>query len=87
MHGVPQKYRHRGHVVVLPVTLTKERDGRWSADVPLLVGCTTWGRTWKDAFTHAKEAVEGYVAVLLENGRNIPTSSKVPRGPVIVLDV
>lgn len=72
---------------VLPVELTEEEDGRWSAEVPLLPGCATWGESWQEALRHAKEAAEGYIAVLLEDGRAVPSPRDLPRGPLIIAEV
>lgn len=79
--------RSRTRSFVLPVELTKECDGRWSADVSPFPGCATWGRTWQEALRHAKEAAEGYVVVMLEAGRSVPSMTKVPEGPVIIAEV
>ena len=47
-------------------------DGYWVAECPSLPGCITQGKTRKDALENAREAIEGYIAVLKEDGLPIP---------------
>lgn len=48
------------------VLLTPEVDGRWTAEVPALPGCVTWGKTKEEALERVKEAVALYLEVMLE---------------------
>jgi predicted RNase H-like HicB family nuclease len=59
------------------VILVREEDGRYSAYVPALKGCMTWGETIPEALHMAEEAIEGFIAVLSEQGKPIPTDSSV----------
>ena len=43
------------------IVLTKEDDGRWSAEVPILTGCATCGDTQEEALTNIHDAVEAYI--------------------------
>ena len=43
----------------------------WAA-VPALPGCFTDGRTLPETLSNAKEAIELYLSVLIEDGRAIP---------------
>ena len=54
------------------VLLTPEADGRWTAEVPALPGCVTWGKTKEEALERVKEAVALYLEVMLEEGKQIP---------------
>lgn len=49
-------------------------DGRkaFSVHFPQLPGCNTWGLTYEEAMSNAREAVELYVRSLLEQGDTIP---------------
>ncbi|BCV20342.1 type II toxin-antitoxin system HicB family antitoxin [Moorella sp. Hama-1] len=38
------------------VILIPEDDGRWTAEVPTLPGCATWGSTQQQALERIKEA-------------------------------
>jgi antitoxin HicB len=40
--------------------------------VPALPGCITWGETIEHAMEMAKEAIEGYIEVLKEEGEPVP---------------
>ena len=46
--------------------------GYWVAECPSLSGCISQGRTRQEAITNIKEAIEGYVASLEEDGLPIP---------------
>lgn len=41
------------------VILILEDDGRWTAEVPSLPGCVTWGNTQQQALERIKEAKIG----------------------------
>jgi predicted RNase H-like HicB family nuclease len=57
---------------VFPVELEQDEDGRWSASVPLLPGCATWGRTEEEALRSLQEAARAYLEVLLEQQGSLP---------------
>jgi antitoxin HicB len=42
------------------VVMLRERDGRYSAVVPALPGCATWGETLPEALKMAEEAILAY---------------------------
>ncbi len=46
------------------IILENEEDGRFSAHVPSLPGCHSWGETREEAITNTREAIEGYLEVL-----------------------
>lgn len=54
------------------IILRKEPEGIYTVFVPSLPGCITWGNTVDEAINMAKEAVEGYIAVLKEENEIIP---------------
>ena len=54
------------------IVLRKEPEGAYAVMVPSLPGCITWGETVEHALEMAKEAIEGYIAVLEEEGETIP---------------
>ncbi|MFN4285219.1 MAG: type II toxin-antitoxin system HicB family antitoxin [Lacibacter sp.] len=56
----------------LRIVLRKEADGNYTAIVPSLPGCITWGDSVETALQMAREAIEAYVAVLEEEGEPIP---------------
>ncbi len=57
---------------VFRVEMEQDEDGRWSASIPTLPGCGTWGETREEALGSLKEASQAYLDVLIEDGRPIP---------------
>jgi predicted RNase H-like HicB family nuclease len=47
-------------------------DGYWIAECPSLPGCLSQGETKERAIVNIKEAIEGYLAALKEDGLPIP---------------
>ena len=47
-------------------------DGFWIAECPSLPGCISQGETKQAAITNIKEAIEGYIAALKEDGLAVP---------------
>ncbi len=47
-------------------------EGGYIVSVPALPGCVTQGDTFEEAVTMIKDAMEGYLAVLKEEGKDIP---------------
>jgi predicted RNase H-like HicB family nuclease len=71
------------------VELVQEEDGRWSAGVPALPGCATWGYIREEALRNARDAVEAYVRDLRKVGEEIPkdTALEVIDEPVVAVTV
>jgi antitoxin HicB len=63
------------------VVLRPEEGGGYSVFVPELPSVATQGETREEALEMAKEAIEGYLEVMQEEGLPIPT---VERGQVAV---
>ena len=59
------------------IVLRKEPEGSYTALVPSLPGCITWGETVEQAIAMAKDAIEGYIAVLQEDGGLIPDDNDI----------
>jgi predicted RNase H-like HicB family nuclease len=47
-------------------------DGQWVAECPTLPGCISQGKTKEDAIGNIREAIEGYVTALKEDGLPVP---------------
>jgi predicted RNase H-like HicB family nuclease len=58
------------------IVLRKEPEGVYTALVPSLPGCITWGDSVEHALEMAKEAIEGYIAVLKEEGEPVPDDNE-----------
>lgn len=54
------------------VLIYRGEDGYWVAECPSLPGCVSQGRTREEAVTNIREAIEGYVLVLKEDGLPVP---------------
>lgn len=54
------------------VVIYPGEDGFWVAECPSLPGCISQGRTRTEAITNIREAIEAYVAVLEEDGLDVP---------------
>jgi antitoxin HicB len=51
----------------------KPREGDYTALVPALPGCVTYGRGLREAREMAKDAISGYIASLRKHNDPIPT--------------
>ena len=57
------------------IILHRDEDGYWVAECPSLPGCATQGGTKAEALENIREAIEGYIEVLKEDGKEIPDDS------------
>ncbi len=48
-------------------------DGYWIAECPSLPGCVSQGATREEAIRNIREAIEGYVLALEEDGLPVPS--------------
>jgi predicted RNase H-like HicB family nuclease len=62
------KARYRYNIMLRP-----EPEGGYTALVPALPGCVTYGRTVDEAREMAKDAIAGYIASLRKHKDPIPT--------------
>ncbi len=53
--------------------LEPARDGTWSAYVPDLPGCTSFGVTQEDVARNVREAVSGHIEVCATLGKPYPS--------------
>lgn len=58
------------------IVLRKEADGTYTAIVPALSGCVTWGENIDHALEMAKDAIKGYIEVLQEEGELVPDDNE-----------
>lgn len=61
------------------VILKPAEEGGYTVSVPDLPGCHTEGETVEEALAMAKDAIEGYLQVLADEGRPLPTPSRYER--------
>jgi len=60
---------------VLRVVLKEEEDGRWSASIPALPGCSSWGYSQQEALQNIKDAAEIYLEDMIDAGEELPQPS------------
>jgi predicted RNase H-like HicB family nuclease len=58
--------------------LERANDGTWSAYVPDLPGCTTFGPSREEAARNIREAIAGHLELMRETGERIPEPSSSP---------
>ncbi len=61
------------------VVLQPEPEGGFSVSVPDLPGCHTQGETVEEALAMARDAIEGYLEVLEDEGRPLPEPARIER--------
>lgn len=61
-----------GKILKYTAVFEPAEEGGYLVSVPALPGCLTQGETIKDAREMAKDAIEGYLAVMKEEGLEIP---------------
>ena len=74
---------------VFRIELVEEEDGRWSAGVPVLPGCATWGSTQQEALRNIHDAAEAYIRDMQTAGEKIPQDAptQVIDEPVVAVTV
>jgi antitoxin HicB len=58
------------------IFLRPEPEGGFTAIVPALPGCVTYGRTLSEAKNMAKDAIRGYIESLKKHKEPIPTDDE-----------
>ena len=54
------------------IILYPGEDDYWVAECPSLPGCVSQGRTREEAILNIREAIQGYIAALEEDGLQVP---------------
>jgi predicted RNase H-like HicB family nuclease len=54
------------------IILYPGEDGFWVAECPSLPGCVSQGSTREEAIQNIREAIQGYIAALEEDGLQVP---------------
>lgn len=76
--------------LILKVALREEDDGRWSASVPALAGCSSWGYSKQEALENIKDAAEIYIEDMADASEKLPISSfalEVIEGPAVAVSL
>jgi len=64
---------------ILEASVEHEEDGRWSAWIEALPGCTTWGYTQEEALETLREAARLYIADMIVVDQQIPEGIAVTK--------
>ncbi len=59
------------------IMLRKEPEGGYTAFVPSLPGCVTYGKTIDEAVKMTREAVELYIKSLIKHNEPVPSEEEV----------
>ncbi len=79
--GLVKSYIFHAHV-------QREEDGRWSAWIEALPGCTAWGYTKEEALEALKDAAELYIQDMIEAGEGLPKEGvQVVEAPVVAVNL
>jgi predicted RNase H-like HicB family nuclease len=54
------------------IVLYPGEDGYWVVECPSLPGCISQGKSKEEAIENIKEAIEGYIAALQQDGLPVP---------------
>jgi predicted RNase H-like HicB family nuclease len=76
--------------LILKVALKEEEDGRWSASVPALAGCSSWGYSKQEALENIKDAAEIYIEDMADASQELPISPgtlEVIEGPAVAVSL
>ena len=73
---------------IFRTAMEQEDDGRWSAWIHALPGCTAWGHTKQEALGAIQDAAEVYLADMLEAGEELPKEGvEVVEEPIVAVTV
>jgi antitoxin HicB len=74
---------------VFRVELLEEEDGRWSAGVPTLPGCATWGFTKEEALQNIRDAITAYIRDMQSVGEQIQqdAATQIIDEPVVEITI
>lgn len=63
--------------MIYPVAVHKDDNSEYGVTVPDIPGCFSAGATISEALREVKEAIIGHLAILAEDGEDIPVPSEV----------
>ena len=73
---------------VFEARVQEEGDGRWSAWIDALPGCTAWGYAREEALEALQDAAELYIQDMIEEGEELPKEGvQVVKSPVVAVNL
>ncbi|MEW6667637.1 MAG: type II toxin-antitoxin system HicB family antitoxin [Thermodesulfobacteriota bacterium] len=76
--------------IIFKVDLTSDEDGRWSAAIPSLPGCSSWGYSQQEALANIRDAAEAYLEDMRDaegSLPSIPSAIQVIDEPAVAVSV
>ena len=71
---------------VLTAEIEQDEDGRWSAWIDALPGCTAWGHTREEALLALQDAADAYIEDMEEtDGQVLERVIEVVDSPLVVV--
>jgi len=68
-------FLNKGVVTMREAVIYPGQDGYWVAECPSLPGCVSQGTSREDAIINIREAIQGYILALEEDGLPVPDES------------
>ena len=73
---------------IFHANVQQEADGRWSAWIQALPGCTAWGYRKEEALEALKDAAELYIQDMFDEGEKLPKEGvQVVESPVVAVNL
>jgi predicted RNase H-like HicB family nuclease len=71
---------------VLTAELEQDEDGRWSAWIDALPGCTAWGHTREEALSALQNAADAYIEDMEDMGEEVPSGDlQIVEAPLVTV--
>ena len=64
--------------------LEQDEDGRWSAWIGRLPGCSAWGNTREEALDALRDATQAYILDMIDADEPVPREKPEPGGDSLV---
>jgi len=71
---------------VITAEFEQDEDGRWSAWIEALPGCTAWGHTRQEALLALQDAADAYIEDMEDAGEEIPSRGfQIVEAPLVTV--
>ena len=77
--------RRSCEVVYLPGRAEPDDDGRWSAAIPSLKACYTWGSTREEALAYVQDALRCCLEDVIAHEEPLPRDVQIIDAPVAII--
>ena len=84
----PLTREHATKTYIFRAQLQPDEDGRFSAWIEALPGCTAWGHTKAEALVALKDAAEAYLQDMQDAGQELPKEGvEIVEEPVVTVAI